>query len=285
MDYLKAWPQYLLPHFWLCNIMYRLTRSRVQWWKNAFTGWFIKQYGVDMSEAQQTDPRGYEHFNAFFTRPLAEGARPVCDEPDAVICPVDGVISQLGFIHSQRLFQAKGKDYTLRELIGGEPQWVDEFTDGEFLTMYLSPKDYHRIHMPWHGQAKHMVHLPGRLFSVSPATTRAIPNLFARNERVVVYFDNPNCGPFIMVLVGALFVGSIETVWEGVITPPHGNRVNRWDYTANPIELSRGSEMGRFNMGSTVILLFPRGAASWSDTLHAGGKVQMGQKFGVMIRR
>lgn len=283
IDYLKAWPQYLLPHYLLCNLMHRVTRSRLILWKNVFTRWFIHQYRVDMSEAAQPDINQYECFNAFFTRELKPNAREINQQPGAIISPVDGTISQMGVINDQQIFQAKGREFSLTTLLGGNEQWANQFSGGQFATLYLSPKDYHRIHMPISGNLQAMTYIPGRLFSVNPATTRAVPNLFARNERVVCLFQNDELGPFIMVLVGALFVGSMETIWHGVITPPHGAKLHIWEYDKNSefeTALAKNAEMGRFNMGSTVILLFPAKTSQWLNKLESGQKIKMGQQLG-----
>ena len=286
-DYLKAWPQYLLPHYLLCNGMHAFTRIRLPVLKNAFIRWFAKQYSVNLAEAVHENPADYEHFNAFFTRALKPQARPLHQDTQVVVSPVDGTISQIGSITEGRIIQAKGRDYSLLELIGGDTHLEAEYADGLFITIYLSPKDYHRIHMPLSGRVKHMLHVPGRLFSVNAATTRVIRRLFARNERVVTLFSNPGVGDFFCILVGALFVGSMETVWHGAITPPHGRFLKRWDYTndaSSRLSLNKGEEMGRFNMGSTVILLFKPGTVSWSQGLGAGRPVVMGQKLGEMTQ-
>ena len=291
LDKLKAWPQYLLPHYALTDLMYLATRSKLAVWKNNFIRWFAHQYKVDMSLAINEDLRAYDNFNQFFTRPLKPEARPICAEPDSIACPVDGTISQLGTIDSESIFQAKGHQFSLTTLLAGQSQWVEKFQNGNFATMYLSPKDYHRIHMPIDGTLRQMSYVPGRLFSVSPATTRSIPGLFARNERVLCFFDT-EYGPMAMILVGALFVGSIETVWHGMVTPPHGKRLNHWYFgqdtedqstegksSAKSLTLNKGQEMGRFNMGSTVILLFPANSIHWDNTLSASTAVQMGIKI------
>jgi phosphatidylserine decarboxylase len=286
LDYAKAWPQYLLPHHILCNLMHACTRVRIPWLKNSLINWFVRRYQVNLSEAVQEDASDFEHFNAFFTRALKPEARPLCDEADAVLCPVDGTISQFGTISQGRVFQAKGRDYSLLELIGGDQNWAGEFANGSFITIYLSPKDYHRIHMPLTGVLRHMLHIPGRLFSVNPATTRTVNRLFARNERVVTLFENNSMGQFYLILVGALFVGSMETVWHGPVTPPHGGFLKRWEYETagqNTTRLNRSEEMGRFNMGSTVILLFKSNTMRWSDDLHADMPVKLGQKLGNLV--
>jgi phosphatidylserine decarboxylase len=275
-DQLRNLPQYLLPQRGITRSAYRLTRVRTAWFKNTLIRWFIRQFKVDMSEAAQPDYRAYEHFNAFFTRTLHATARPIVTEQNSLCCPVDGRVSQLGKIHDQRILQAKNRDYSLTELLGGESHWVDAFRDGHFATLYLSPRDYHRIHMPIRGQLREMVHIPGKLFSVSPLTTRAVPNLFARNERVVCLFDTA-MGPLALILVGAINVASIETVWAGVITPPLGKSVQRWHYDNGAVELAKGAEMGRFNMGSTVILIAPPDTLNWQADITADSPIRMGQ--------
>jgi len=288
-DRLKAWPQYILPHYALSNFMYYLTRSTQRWWKNGFINWFANQYKVDMSEACDSDLRSYSSFNAFFTRPLKPEVRPIDALPRSIISPVDGQISQAGSIKNERIFQAKGQEYSLLELLAGDTQWANQFKDGEFATIYLSPKDYHRIHAPISGQLIKMTHVPGRLFSVSPATTRAVPRLFARNERVISYF-NTNAGPLAVIMVGAIFVASMETVWQGVITPPHGKNISQWTYGSknnkenqNIISLDKGHELGRFNMGSTVILLFCKNSVEWKPIMAAGNAIKMGQSMAKML--
>jgi phosphatidylserine decarboxylase len=266
--------------------MHGITRIRTPLIKNTLITWFARQYGVDMSEASQPDAAAYEHFNAFFTRALKPEVRPVCEQANALLSPVDGAVSQVGAIIEQgRIFQAKGRSYSLLELIGGDQQLAREFDNGSFITLYLSPKDYHRIHMPLNGNLKHMLHVPGRLFSVSAATTRVVNRLFARNERVVNLFDNPSVGDFYVILVGALFVGSMETVWHGQVTPPHGGFLKRWDYDSNdaPFRFNKGQEMSRFNMGSTVILLFKPGTVRWSGELMVDTPVKIGQKLGEIV--
>jgi phosphatidylserine decarboxylase len=278
VDYLKAWPSYLLPQHALSRIMHAITRSEIRWWKTAFTRWFVKQFKVDMSLAKEPDLNSYPSFNAFFTRALHEQVRPIVADENLLACPVDGAVSQLGTIKDGRIFQAKGRDYTLLELLGNDDEKAQQFANGGFATLYLSPRDYHRIHLPIDGTLTAMSHIPGRLFSVSPATVRAVPCLFARNERVVAYFDT-DIGPLAMVLVGAIFVASIETVWAGEVTPPAGDKIRHWEYDSQePIhQFHKGDEIGRFNMGSTVILLTGKDAIHWLDDLHATDAVQMGQ--------
>ena len=256
-----------------------MTRIRNPALKNRLIDLVIERFGVDLSEAEQRNPHLYRDFNHFFTRALQPGARPLAEGEATISSPVDGTISQLGAFSAGSILQAKGHDYSLAALLGDE-QRAAPFAGGQFATIYLSPRDYHRIHMPLDGSLREMVHIPGRLFSVSPATTRVIPGLFARNERVISLFDTA-IGPLAVIKVGAVFVGSIETVWAGVVTPPAGRIVRRWRYEDDDrVELARGEEMGRFNMGSTVILLFAPQAMSWSTQLNAETTVRMGQALG-----
>lgn len=283
IDYLKALPQYLMPGHLVSRLIHRFTRIRNPRIKNPFTRWFIGQFGINLDEAIESEPSAYEHFNAFFTRALKPGARPIVEGDNTVACPVDGAVSQAMPIRDGRVFQAKGHDYSLETLLGGSVERAAPFQGGIFTTIYLSPRDYHRIHMPVSGKLKEMVHVPGRLFSVNPATTRVIPGLFARNERVVSIFDTA-FGPMAMVKVGAVNVGSIETVWAGEITPPAGRVIRAWHYEGDKvITLQKGEEMGRFNMGSTVILVFGPDAVKWADGIEAEQKVKLGQLLGQRI--
>jgi len=278
-DYVKAWPQYLMPGHLLSLGMLWLTRVRHEGFKNGLIEWFIKQFRIDMGQAVKSEAHAYADFNSFFTRALKPGMRPLDTAPEAVCSPVDGTISQIGTIEHGRVFQAKGHDFSVQELLGGD-ELAEPFLGGCFTTIYLSPRDYHRIHIPVDGRLRGMLHVPGRLFSVNPATTRAIPRLFARNERVVALFDT-ELGPMAMVMVGAVFVGSIETVWHGVVTPPAGKIVRAWRYDgAQARHFDKGDEIGRFNMGSTVILLFGPGALAWEESLAAHTPVLMGQRIG-----
>ncbi len=280
VDYLKALPQYLMPGHLLSRLIHRFTRIRNPSIKNAFTEWFIQQFQINLDEALEADPRAYEHFNAFFTRQLKPGLRPIVEGEDTVACPVDGTISQALPIRDGRIFQAKGHDYSLLTLLGGSEERAKPFQGGIFTTIYLSPRDYHRIHMPVTGTLKEMVLVPGRLFSVNPATTRVIPGLFARNERVVSIFDTA-FGPMAMVKVGAVNVGSIETVWAGEVTPPAGRVLRSWHYEGEgAITLQKGEEMGRFNMGSTVILLFGPDAVEWVEGVQNDKGVRLGELLG-----
>jgi len=278
-DYAKSWPLYPLPHHAISRLTYRLTRVETAWFKNLFIRWFADHYQVNWSEARLPRAEDYRHFNEFFTRPLRDGARPIEGDESTVVCPADGHISQLGDIHRDAVFQAKGHEFSATELLGGDPARAELFQDGRFITVYLSPRDYHRVHMPLAGKLRETVYVPGRLFSVAPHTTRTIPNLFARNERLAAIFDT-DAGPMAMVLVGAINVAAIETVWSGLVTPPQRDSVEVTDYRESAIELERGEEMGRFNMGSTVILLFGKNHVQWLDQLRAEQPVKMGRQIG-----
>ncbi|ABI56216.1 archaetidylserine decarboxylase [Alkalilimnicola ehrlichii MLHE-1] len=255
LDHLKAALLYPLPHHAISRMVHWAVRVETPWFKNLLIKAFIRVFKVDMSEALEEDPTAYPTFNAFFTRALKPEARPLPDDPDAILSPADGTISQMGPIERDTIFQAKGHSFTTAELLGGDEALAEEFRDGWFATIYLSPRDYHRVHMPMTGTLRQMIHIPGRLFSVAPFTVRTVPKLFARNERVACIFDTDR-GPMAVVLVGAINVGSIETVWAGEITPPAGIRAQYSNYEAdNAPTIARGHEMGRFNMGSTVITL------------------------------
>jgi phosphatidylserine decarboxylase len=277
---LHTWLLYLLPHHLLSRLMYAATRWRFRPWKNAQIGWVMRRYRVDMSEALESDHEAYSHFNDFFTRALKPGARPIASQPDALCAPSDGVISQLGAIRDGRLVQAKGHDYTVAELLGDAAD-ARSFAHGSFATVYLAPRDYHRVHMPATGTLTLTRYIPGRLFSVAMHTTRSIPHLFARNERLVTLFDSEH-GPLAVVLVGALFVGSMSTVWGGQVTPPYRSRILSEVLRARGIELTRGAEMGRFNMGSTVIVLSARPIA-WSSGLTVGATTRVGALLGTVL--
>ncbi|KFX71453.1 phosphatidylserine decarboxylase [Pseudomonas taeanensis MS-3] len=273
--------QYLLPHHLLSRLIGCAAECRVGWIKNCLITWFAKHYQVDMSEAQIEEPTRFEHFNAFFTRALKDGVRPLDPAPDAILCPADGAVSQLGQIEHGRVFQAKGQSFSAVELLGGDTERASPFMGGEFATIYLSPKDYHRVHMPLTGTLREMVYVPGRLFSVNQTTAENVPELFARNERVVCLFDTER-GPMAVVLVGAMIVASIETVWAGLITPPkRALKTFRYDEAARaPITLEKGAELGRFKLGSTAIVLFGPNQVRWADELMANSSVQMGQRLG-----
>ena len=280
-DYLFVGLQYLLPHHPLSALMFRVTRSRLGWFKDLLIRQVIRLYRVEMGEAANPDPAAYRSFNDFFTRALAADARPLDPDPAAILCPADGTLSQAGVIADGRIFQAKGRDYGLLELLGGDAEWAERFAGGSFATVYLSPRDYHRVHMPIAGALARMLHVPGRLFSVNPVTTRLVPRLFARNERVVSLFETEQ-GPLAVILVGAIFVASIDTIWAGSVTPGPRDQVRCWDYGADDKILDRGAEMGRFNMGSTVILLFAKDRGRWSENLQPGDHLRMGQRIGTL---
>ncbi|MDX1458419.1 MAG: archaetidylserine decarboxylase [Marinobacter sp.] len=280
-DKLFVFSQYITPQLTVSRLAGKLAdNDRVPALKNKVVNWFIGRYGVDMSEALESDPSAYPSFNAFFTRELKPGLRPVDPDTKILTSPVDGTISQLGQINDGRVFQAKGQSFSLNELLGGDEERAAPFEGGEFATIYLAPKDYHRIHMPLPGTLREMVYIPGRLFSVNPVTAENVPNLFARNERVAAIFDT-EFGPMAMVLVGAMIVGSVETTWAGVVAPGTGKvSTTRYEHLRSPIEFEKGQEMGRFRLGSTVIMLMPKGAVSWNQKLGAGKTVRMGQAFG-----
>jgi len=267
----------VLPQHWLSGLMYRAARCRWRWFKNAFIRTIVRHYGVNVDEAADPNFDHYDCFNAFFTRALRPDTRPQDVDPRAVLCPVDGAISQLGRIDEDRVIQAKGRDYRLEDVLGGGSGRAHAFTGGAFATLYLAPRDYHRIHMPLAGDLTWMRHIPGRLFSVNETTATLVPRLFARNERVVCGFDT-EAGAMAMVLVGAIFVGGIETVWAGQITPA---RAGRQAPGCGSVRLERGAEMGRFNLGSTVILLFEPGGVRWDEKLAPGQRVRFGQRLGI----
>ncbi|MEW4982736.1 MAG: archaetidylserine decarboxylase [Cycloclasticus sp.] len=270
--------QHILPQHGLSALMHKLARCKTPWVKNAIIKTIIKQFGVDMSEAVEPNPEVYETFNAFFTRELRDDVRPLERGRTTISCPVDGAISQIGTIEDGEIFQAKGKSFNLSALLGNDAL-SSEFEDGQFTTIYLSPKDYHRIHFPIGGTLKKMVHVPGELFSVNQTTVESIDELFARNERVIAFFDTP-AGPMAMVMVGAIFVSSIETVWYGEVTPPRHNQVRSWNYDGKELKYKKNDEMARFNMGSTVVLLYGKDNVTWAEELAAGDSVQLGQVIG-----
>jgi phosphatidylserine decarboxylase len=275
---LFAWLQYLLPQHALSRLVLAATRVRSRWFKNWTIRSFLRLYSVDMTEAVEGDPYAYGSFNEFFTRALKKGARAIAEGDDAIACPADGCISEAGTIDGDRLMQAKGRRYRLTELLAAQP-WASRFEGGCFATIYLAPFNYHRVHMPLRGELRETIYVPGRLFSVNAVTARHVPGLFARNERVVTLFDSPY-GQFALVLVGALNVGSMATVWAGDITPAARRVVTR--LPAAPTILEKGAELGRFNMGSTVILLFEPNRARWQSQVHAGSVVRLGQSLGTI---
>ncbi len=280
---LTTLPQYILPHHALSVLMSKLTHCRIRWFKNTFIKLIITLYGVDLSEAKKQNLDDYASFNDFFTRELKAGIRPVALEKDAVVSPADGAVSQAGSISDDRIFQAKGMTFSAVDLLGGDAERAAAFKDGVFSTIYLSPKDYHRLHMPLEGKLTEMVHIPGRLFSVNAATAESVPGLFARNERVACLFDT-EAGPMALVLVGAIFVSSVETVWQGVVTPPTAPSVRSWRYDDQNILLKKSEEMGRFNMGSTIIILFGKDKVAWEKDVHAGRPVKLGEKIAHLLK-
>jgi len=272
--------QYILPQHFLSRIVYALMRSEIAWVKNLLIRLISRIAGIDYSEALSPDPADYVSFNAWFTRELKPGVRTFDPDPRAFLSPCDGRISETGTLQENRILQAKGKDYSLQDLLANDPV-CQQLVDGYFSTIYLSPKDYHRIHMPIGGRLQRMIHVPGRLFSVAPYTVQQVPRLFARNERVISIFDT-DAGPLAMVLVGAMLVSSTETVWAGEVTPTKNKEVTVKDYIGEEISLAKGEEMGRFNMGSTVILLIPPDALKSIENLGAGDAVKLGQKLGAV---
>ena len=270
--------QYILPQHLLSRIVYKLMRCEIAWVKNLLIRFISNIAGINFAEALSPDPSDYPSFNAWFTRELKPGARFFDPDPRAFLSPCDGRISKTGSLLENRILQAKGMDYTVQDLLVNDPVG-SQLGDGYFSTIYLSPKDYHRIHMPLSGHLQRMIHVPGRLFSVAPYTVRQVPRLFARNERVICIFDT-DVGPLVMVLVGAMLVSSTETVWAGEITPNKNRKVTVKNYTDENISLAKGDEMGRFNMGSTVILLMPPRSLKTLVNLGAGNSVKVGQSLG-----
>ena len=275
--------QYIVPQHAISRIAGWLANTSVTWIKNPFTRWFVKRYDIDMSLAKESDPCAYASFNDFFTRALRDDARPICDEQDTVVFPADGSISQWGDIVSGRVFQAKGQSYSLVELLGGDEAAAKPFQGGNFATVYLSPKDYHRVHMPLAGRLTSMVHVPGDLFSVNDTTAENVPRLFSRNERAVCFFET-EAGPMAIVLVGAMIVASIETVWAGQITP-EARTVKTTEYgQIQDFAFATGDEMGRFKLGSTAVVVFGPDAVKWREDYHAGSPTKMGEKMGDVIK-
>lgn len=279
-DAIKAYPQYLMPGHLISRLTHRVMRIETPWFKNGMIRTLSAMFDIDMSDAERKQPEEFVSFNDFFTRALEPASRPIDPADNAIVSAVDGTISQMARIDDGSLIQAKGHSYSVADLLGGDTTAAAKYVQGSFTTIYLSPRDYHRIHLPVAGTLTEMVHVPGRLFSVNPATTRTIPRLFARNERVVAHFDTA-MGAMAVVMVGAINVGSIETVWAGEVTPPAGTQIGRWLYQdENSPQFAKGAEIGRFNMGSTVILLFANSQVRWLDGLSEESKLKMGQKIG-----
>jgi len=273
-DRLFVASQYVLPKVALTANAGRLANIQGGPLTTRFIEWFVRRYGVNMQEAANPDMASYASFNEFFSRPLKAGARPLAQSD--WVSPVDGAISQFGAIQADQIFQAKGHQYTTRALVGGDAALAAQFQDGHFATLYLSPKDYHRIHMPCAGRLTRMIYVPGELFSVNPATARGVPGLFARNERVVCVFDTP-FGPMVLTLVGATIVGSMATTWHGIVNPPRTRKVREWRYEGQAIDFKQGDEMGRFLLGSTVVMLFPKGGMRFNPNWQATGGILMGE--------
>ena len=278
MSRIKVLPQYVMPKQAITNFAGRVAGHKGGSMTTSLIRWFVGKYGVDMSEAANPDIASYPSFNEFFTRPLRDGVRPLAASD--YVCPVDGAISQFGDIDDHHIFQAKGHKFTTSELVGGDHSLAAHFQHGHFANVYLSPKDYHRIHMPCDARLTRMIYVPGKLFSVNPTTARGVPGLFARNERVVCVFENDEFGPFVMTLVGATIVGSMATAWHGVVNPPRMARICDWNYEPGQVTLKKGEEMGRFLLGSTVVMLFQRGAISFNPGWAPEGKVHLGEPMG-----
>ncbi len=280
-DLLAVLPQYFLPKRALT--VFAGWVAGAEWGRltTFIIAWFVRRYRVNMAEAANADIGAYPSFNQFFTRALRPGARPLARAP--FVCPVDGAISQFGHIAADQIFQAKGHLYSTTALVGGDGGLAAEFEDGKFATIYLSPRDYHRIHMPCDGSLRRMIYVPGALFSVNPTTARGVPGLFARNERVVCVFDSPH-GAFVMTLVGATIVGSMATTWHGVVNPPRPGYLRDWHYEAGEVVLRQGEEMGRFLLGSTVVMLFASGKVDFNPTWAPATPVSMGSVMGSVPR-
>ena len=276
-DRLAVLPQYLIPKQALTILAGKLASKEAGGLTTSVIRWFVGRYNVNMAEAANPDIASYKSFNEFFTRPLKEGARPQADAD--FISPVDGAISQFGPIERDQIFQAKGHGYSTTALVGGDRKLAEQFENGSFATLYLSPRDYHRIHMPCDGKLTRMIYVPGELFSVNPTTARGVPGLFARNERVVCVFES-EFGPFVLTLVGATIVGSMATVWHGMVNPPRPGVVREWRYDEQNIVLKKGDEMGRFLLGSTVVMLFPKDTLAFNPDWAPTGAIRMGEAMG-----
>ena len=276
-DSLSVLPQYLLPKKALTIFAGWVASARGGAFTTALIHWFVKRYQVNMAEAAEPGIGSYASFNDFFTRALKPGARPLAAAD--YLCPVDGAISQFGNIDGEQIFQAKGHSYSTTALVGGDAALAAQFRDGQFATLYLSPRDYHRIHMPTDGTLRRMIYVPGDLFSVNPTTARGVPGLFARNERVVCVFDSMD-GPFVLTLVGATIVGSMATVWHGQVNPPRSPQICEWQYQAGQVSLKKGEEMGRFLLGSTVVMLFGKDSLDFNPQWAAARPIRMGEAMG-----
>jgi len=268
---------YVMPHHAVSRVVYFITRLRGPQ-VPLMIKWFVEKYDVNMDDAAESEIGYYQTFNEFFTRPLKDNIRPIAPGANTLACPCDGTVSQAGPVRAGAMMQAKGRGYSVLELLGGDKTMAAQFADGRFATIYLAPHDYHRLHMPLDANMIRMIHVPGRLFSVAEWTVAEIPRLFARNERLACYFET-GAGPMVMVLVGAINVAAIETVWSGLVTPPRGKKISEYDYSHTRKEITKGKEMGRFNMGSTVILLTGNNV-EWLPHIRAGQSVKMGQMIG-----
>lgn len=282
MRSIKIYLQYLLPHHFLSRVLGKLMNSENIKLKDFLIKQFIKVFNINMHETLVSDISKYKTFNQFFTRELKPEVRSIVDGEKQIACPVDGTVSQVGKIKEGRIFQAKNFDFSLHELLGGDETLEKHFDNGNFATLYLAPKDYHRVHMPLEGHLKKMILIPGQLFSVNRDTTHSVPQLFARNERVVCVFES-DAGEFAMILVGAMLVASIHTVWSGEVTPPHHKAITKWSYEDDPIQLNKGDEMGHFQYGSTVIMLFPKDMMAWRDAMKEDDVVQFGSEIGSLM--
>jgi phosphatidylserine decarboxylase len=276
-DRLAVLPQYLIPKQLLTTLAGKFAGAKLGGITTSAIRRFVARYNVDMQEAANPDIASYSSFNEFFTRPLREDARPLADAE--FLCPVDGAISQFGAIEHDSIFQAKGHSYTTTALVGGDAELGARYLNGSFATLYLSPRDYHRIHMPCTGRLRRMVYVPGDLFSVNPTTARGVPGLFARNERVVCVFDT-DFGSFVLVLVGATIVGSMATVWHGVVNPPRSGSIREWHYDGQEVAIQKGQEMGRFLLGSTVVMLFPENVLNFNSHWQPAKPIRMGEDMG-----
>lgn len=276
-DRLAVLPQYFLPKYLLTAFAGLVANDVGGARTTRLINWFVNKYQVNMTEAAKPDTASYASFNEFFTRPLREGVRPITTS--AYACPVDGAISEFGEIKDDQIFQAKGHYFSTTALVGGDAKLAATYKNGQFANIYLSPRDYHRIHMPCDGRLKRMIYVPGELFSVNPTTARGVPSLFARNERVVCVFDSPT-GEFILVLVGATIVGSMQTAWHGIVNPPRGKHVREWRYDEQDIRLKKGEEMGRFLLGSTVVMLFTKDSMRFNPEWKPAGAVRLGEEMG-----
>jgi phosphatidylserine decarboxylase len=270
--------QHMVPQHALSRFVGGIANSHNHFIKNTFIKWFVKRYQVDMTIAAEENPTAYATFNDFFTRALKPGVRPICGEPTAIVCPADGAISQLGKIVNGRIFQAKGQDYSTHELLGGDNTLAEEFADGDFATVYLSPKDYHRVHMPYGGKLRCMVSIPGDLFSVNTVTANNVERLFSRNERVAAVFDT-DIGPMAVILVGAMIVAGIETIWDGQLAPMGSREIETSHYPYQNITLEKGAEMGRFKLGSTAVILFAKDKVTWEPQFVSGAVTRLGVKL------